>query len=374
MLLRPRSGLIAPVPVEAHEHFTATEIERARRYRNPQLALLAATAATEAGVLVAALRRPGALPRRAPAAGAAVSLALTAATLPLGAAMRKRSIDVGLATQSWRGWAADVGKGTAIGTAMSAVGAGAAAELERRFGRRWWLPGAGIAATAGTAMLWLGPAVLDPVFNTFTPLPDGPLRSSVVELAARAEVRVGEVYEVDASRRTTASNAYVTGLGPTKRVVLFDTLIGDFAPEETRLVVAHELAHVRHRDVQRNLLALALVAPPALRAVALLAERWSAGDERRRIPALALALGVVTTPVSLVANQLSRRVEVRADSYALGLTGAVEPFVRFQAQITVKNLSDPDPPAWLHRLLGTHPTAVERIGIAKAYAAGTKGR
>ena len=131
----------------------------------------------------------------------------------------------------------------------------------RRFGRDWWAPGA--AAVAGFALVftYLGPVVLDPVFNKFTPLPAGATRDDVLELARKAGVDVGEVYEVDASRRTTAANAYVTGIGHTKRVVLYDTLLKDFTPAETRLVVAHELGHVRYRDVPHGLLWLALVAP-----------------------------------------------------------------------------------------------------------------
>src|SRR6201999_1206608 len=90
---------------------------------------------------------------------------------------------------------------------------------------------------------------------------EGAPRAAVLELAQRAGVDVGEVYSVDASRRTTAANAYVSGLGRTKRVVLYDTLIKDFTPAETRLVVAHELGHVRYKDVPGFLLWTALVAP-----------------------------------------------------------------------------------------------------------------
>src|SRR5205085_6559223 len=126
--------------------------------------------------------------------------------------------------------------------------------------------GAG-TVVVGTIFTALAPVVLDPVFNDFTPLPEGETRSDVLDLAYAAGVRVGEVYSVDASRRTTAANAYVTGLGPTKRVVLFDTLLDRYSRDEVRLVVAHELAHVRHRDVQRSVLYAAIVAPAAALAV-----------------------------------------------------------------------------------------------------------
>ena len=100
----------------------------------------------------------------------------------------------------------------------------------------------------------------------------------MIEIAKKAGVDVGEVYEVDASRRTTAANAYVNGLGHTKRVVLYDTLLKDFTPAETRLVVAHELGHVRYKDVPHGLLWLALVAPFATLVVARLGEKLTKRD------------------------------------------------------------------------------------------------
>ena len=99
--------------------------------------------------------------------------------------------------------------------------------------------------------------MLAPLFNDFSRCPRARRRSDVLELAAAAGVEVGEVYSVDASRRTTGVNAYVTGLGPTKRVVLFDTLLERYSRDEIRAVVAHELAHVRHRDVLRGVLCTA---------------------------------------------------------------------------------------------------------------------
>jgi STE24 endopeptidase len=188
-------------------------------------------------------------------------------------------------------------------------------------------------------------------------------------------VQVGEVFAVDASRRTTGANAYVTGLGPTKRVVLFDTLLEHFTRDEVRLVVAHELAHVRHRDVLRGIAFSALVAPAAAAAVARLADRLAPGPSTPVVvPALALATGLVAAPVGLVANRLSRRIEVRADLFSLRLTGAPEPFVSFERRIAVRNLADPAPPRWLTALLATHPPTAERIGLAVAFSAERPGR
>jgi STE24 endopeptidase len=206
-------------------------------------------------------------------------------------------------------------------------------------------------------------------------LPEGRTRADVLALAREAGVDVGQVYEVDASRRTTASNAYVTGLGRTKRVVLYDNLLKDFTRDEVRLVVAHELGHVHYRDVPRGLLYVLLVAPAALYAASLLTRRLAPPDPRpgpAALPALALSIAVVSIGVTVVANQLSRRIEARADSYSLRLTDAPEPFVGFERGIAVRNVADPDPPDWLVFLLATHPPTVDRIGIAKAFEAGAR--
>src|SRR4051794_7221041 len=369
--LRPRDGIIAAAPVRVEEHFTPGELRRAREFRRPQRVLGLASGAVELGLMGAlAARPPGALRRAHPAlAGAALSVASTLAPLPVRAVGRRRAVRIGLVTQSWAGWAGDLAKASAIGAGLAAGGAAAADALMRRLPRPWWLPGSALVTGFGALAAFAGPVVLDPLFNRFRRLPDGELRHGVLDLARRAGVRVGEVYVVDASRRTTAANAYVTGLGATKRVVLFDTLVDHFTPEETRLVVAHELAHVRFRDVPRALAFTALVAPLGTLAVATLAPRRSGAAA---LPGLVLAAAAVSAPVGVAANALSRQVERRADAFSLRLTGATEPFVSFERRIAVRNVGDPDPPRLPTALFATHPSTVERIGIARAYGEGRR--
>ena len=389
LLLRPRRGLIAPDPVAAHEHFSPDELARLRAFSRPQLALHGAGAASQAALLIGLTARPpGFLSRdggsrrrelaRAAATGAGLSAALTAVSLPAGALARRRSLKAGLATQSWSGWAQDLAKANAISASLAAaLGTGATVLIERR-PRAWWLPAAALSVAGGAAVASLAPVLLDPLFNKFRPLPEGDTRADVLDLAGRAGVDVGEVFEVDASRRTTAANAYVTGLGATKRVVLFDTLLGSFTRAEARLVVAHELAHVRHRDVPLGLVHTALVAPAGLHAAAVIFRRLAAGrtwhppapPTPAALPALGLALGIAGAVTGLVSSQLSRRIEARADAFSLRLTDEPEPFVSFERRICLQNLADPDPPRWVVALLGSHPPSVERIGIAQAYARG----
>jgi STE24 endopeptidase len=377
LLLRPRDGVITPADVSASAYFTPAQIQRAEAFRGPQLALYGARVAIELAVLILVVRRP---PRRlstagrpilaGAAAGAALSVVTSAAALPVGAIARQRAIDVGLITQSWAGWAGDLAKGWAIGGVIAGAGGALAVVLLRRFPRRWWVPASGIVVAFAVVITYAGPILLDPVFNKFEPV-RGQTRADVLELAERAGVDVGEVQLMDASRRTTAANAYVAGLGDTKRVVLYDTLVDNFTRDEVRLVVAHELAHVHHRDVPNGLLWVALVAPAGLFAVAALTRRLAPQADRApasAIPALALSLAIVVPVVATISNQLSRRVEARADTYSLELTDAPEPFIDFEKRIAVRNVSDPDPPGWQVSLLSTHPPTVQRIGAGVAYA------
>jgi STE24 endopeptidase len=379
LLLRPRDGVIEPAEVRAQSYFSDSQIERARDYRRPQLALYGGVLVVEIGLLaLLVVRRPARLrgPFRRPllagaVAGAALSIGVSVAVLPLKVVSRERAKDVGLVTQSWSGYARDTAVSWGIGAVIAGVGTAAALGLIRRFPRGWWAPGSVLVVAFGVASIYAGPVVLDPLFNTFKPLPPGQARSDVLELARRAHVDVGQVYAVDASRRTTAANAYVTGLGKTKRVVLYDTLLENFSRDELRLVVAHELGHVRHRDVPYGLLYLAIVAPFGLFAVARLTGRLAPPEILRPgpavLPALALSITVMATTLTTISNQLSREVEARADSFALRLTGEPKPFISFERRIAVRNLADPDPPEWQTFLLATHPPVLQRIGMGVAY-------
>ena len=386
LLLRPRGGLVDPVAVDAEAYFSAAQLERAADFRDPQRILGLAGIAVGGVTLALMAWRP---PRRlldplarrpilgGAAAGAGISVALVAVGLPLAAWRHDRAYDVGLATQTWGPWLGDVVKAAAVEALVAAVGGAVALALLRRFPRRWWIPGSVLVVAFGVFTIWLYPILVDPIFNDFERLPNGRLRAETLELARRADVKVGEVYRVDASRRTTGANAYVGGLGPTKRVVLYDNLIDDFPPDQVRQVVAHELGHQKHGDLYRGLLWLALVAPAGMYLTQRLAEvfgrRVGLGDPARRpgpaaLPALALAVTLVSLGVGSASNVLSRQVEARADAFALDLTDDPAAQIGLTRSLAERNLSDPDPPELLHVLFGTHPTIVERIGIGEAWA------
>jgi Zn-dependent protease with chaperone function len=384
-LLRPRSGLIEPAAVDVKGYFTALQLDRAEDFRSVQRLLAVGGLAVGTGTLALLAWRP---PRRVfdrlarrpvlggAAAGAGISLLLVLAEFPLSAWRHERAVDVGLSTQTWLDWLGDVAKSTGIDALFAAAGGALALVLVRRFRRHWWAPASAVIVVFGVMTIWLFPIVIDPIFNDFEKLRPGATRSDVLELADRAGVDVGEVYRVDASRRTTAANAYVGGLGHSKRVVLYDNLLTGFPRDEVRMVVAHELGHQKRNDLTRGLVWLALVAPAGMFLAQRLAEAFARrdglGDPRIKpgpvvLPAIALAVGIVAFGMGAASNVLSRQVEGRADAFSLDLTRDPAAFVQLERRLAVRNISDPDPPGLLHALFGTHPTTVERIGIGEAW-------
>lgn len=384
LLMTPRSGLITPLPTDAAQWFTPAQLSRAAAFNGLQLWLgIAALLAKAAVLALIVVRAPAKLrgPYRHPIivsglVGAVISVTVVVALLPLSALMRVRSLDYGLATSSWGEWGWDIARGAGIAALIAAAATAVAIALIRKMPRRWWVPASALIVLGGVLMTFAGPLVIDPIFSRFTPLPDGPARSAVVELAGRAGVKVGSVYVVDASRRTTAANAYVVGVGSSKRVVLYDTLLSKFPPAQARLVVAHELAHVHYRDIPHGLLFLLIVAPFGAWAAARCLRLWGPHDGLpagpSSVPALTAAVILIVFAITLISNQLSRSIEERADAFALTLTGDAPTFIAQQRRISIQNLGDPDPPAITHWLLGTHPTTLERIGIGLAWQRGER--
>jgi STE24 endopeptidase len=383
-LLRPRGEIVEPASLSERSYFSPTQLERAHDYRDTQRLIGLGTLAVEGTVLVvlavwrpAPLRRGLRLASQRPilggaAVGAAISISLAAAAVPTGLIAHERARDVGLATQTVGPWLADVGKSAAVGAALAAAGGAVAVAMMRRLGSRWWIGGSVAVVGIATVFTWLAPVVLAPLFNRFEELPPGATRSEVLRLGERAEVEIGEVYEVDASRRSTALNAYVNGIGSTKRVVIYDNALRELESDQLSSLVAHELAHVKGDDIWRGIAWVALVAPLGVLLVQLGTEALArrSGDDPRSpgaLPALALALALAAFGLGVAGNQLSRKVEARADTFALELTGDARGLIGLQKRLALTNIADPDPPAAFRWLFATHPDTMERIGAAVAF-------
>jgi STE24 endopeptidase len=261
----------------------------------------------------------------------------------------------GFSTQTWRGWASDRVKGFVIGWLLTAAAMLALLGTIRLFPTWWPAIAAPGAAVTALLLVFVAPVVLEPVFNRFESLPDGELTRALHALADRAGVPVRDVLVADASRRTRKHNAYVSGLGRTRRVVLFDTLLREAARPEIEVVVAHELGHRRHRDVAKGtILAMASFAAAVLVA-------WPLDPSPRRIPVLLFVWGLLELVLLPFSAAFSRRLERRADRFALELTHDPAAFEAAFRRLAKANLADLDPPRLVYAFLFTHPTPPERI-------------
>ncbi|MGW3784058.1 M48 family metallopeptidase [Micromonospora chokoriensis] len=308
--------------------------------------------------------------------GLAVVLVADLVTLPFAAWRQSVLTRYGLSTNGWSGWAVDLLKSYAVSAVIGAVALFGFYAVIRLAPRWWWAFGAGGAAVLVVLLSFVLPVLVEPVFNRFTPMEQGPLRTELMSMAARDGVPVRDVLVADASRRTKAVNAYVSGLGPTRRVVVYDTLLTEATPAEVTAVVAHELGHAKDSDVAVGTLTGALGAAAAVVALYLLGSwgpllRLAGVDsvaQPRAFPlllALVTVAGLVAAPVQAL---MSRRVEARADAHALALTGDPEAFESMQRRLGSVNLGDPDPPRWEYLYSASHPSTVERMAAARAYA------
>lgn len=304
--------------------------------------------------------------------GVAVVMAAQVVTLPLSAWRYTILVKYGLSNQTWGTWAFDVAKSYGVTIVTAAIMLAGLYTLMRVAPKLWWAFAAAAGAVLVIAMSAVYPLVVEPLFSNFTPMEEGPLRTELMEMAQRDGVPVTEVLVSDASVRTNTVNAYVSGLGPTRRIVVYDNLLK--APDdEVVSVVAHELGHAKAGDVWIGTGLGAIAVAAAACGIAVLGS-WSgllrrAGVEDITSPrsaALILAavalVGLLATPVQ---NLVSRQIEMRADEHALELTDDPDTFIRMQTSLADSNLSDVDPPGPLHWWFGSHPSTAERIAMAE---------
>ena len=266
--------------------------------------------------------------------------------------------------------------GFAVAAVLSAVAVLAFVALARALPGAWPAAAAPGAALLVLALGFAGPIVLEPLFNRFRPLGDPALAGELRALAENAGVPVRDVLVADASRRTRRENAYVSGLGGTRRIVLFDNLLDASEPRQIRLVVAHELGHRRAGHVERGTLlgmagsaAVVLVLWGLLSWPALLEAIGAFGPGDPRVaPFLFLVVGVFEIIGLPLGAALSRRWEREADRSSLELTRDPEAFESAHRRLARANLADLEPPRAVYGLLFSHPTPPERIAAARAWA------
>ena len=235
-------------------------------------------------------------------------------------------------------------------------------------GDGWWVGAWGALMGFQLLLMILGPALIMPLFNKFTPLPEGSLRDRLLELAERTRFRARSIQVMDGSRRSRHSNAFFTGLGRFRRIVLFDTLIQQLTEPELEAVLAHEMGHSKLRHVLKLLVVLGGVSVTGFYALSLLArQQWFSRAfgfaEDSLVPTLllfGLLAGVVTFWLSPGLNWWSRRHEYQADAFAARTLGATEPLVAALRKLNVKNLSNLTPHPLYSGFYYSHPTLLER--------------
>lgn len=292
-------------------------------------------------------------------------------TLPFGAAAHRLDGRYGLSHQSWGGWIGDQLLGLGVSVVTTAIAVLALLGCMRLARRSWPLVAGLLAAVLVVLGSYVYPVVVEPLFNDFTSLPPGELRTQVLELAQREGVGVDDVLVADASRRTTTLNAYVNGFGSTRRVVLYDNLVATGDRREILTVVGHELAHAEHDDVLTGTLVGAAGALAGVGLLGLLlgalARRREADEEWYAGPAgvpLLLALFAVASILTMpVENTISRQIETRADIDGLRATRDLDAFVGLQRELAARSLADPSPQTWSQVWFGSHPTVLQRIAV-----------
>jgi Zn-dependent protease with chaperone function len=281
----------------------------------------------------------------------------------------------GLSTQRLGTWLLDGLKSLAISLPIEILAIEFVYLLLALSPNAWWV-WTGLAILLFTVVLAnLAPILLLPLFYKLTPLPDGDVKQRALALAAQAHTRVRGIYSMNMSAKTTAANAAVMGLGNTRRIVIGDTLLNNYTPDEIEVVVAHELGHQVHRDIPKlivvqtvTMLGGLYLANLALHAVVGAFPAYQGLSDPATMPLVAAVLGIFGLVVLPLSNGFSRIVERHADGYALESTGKVRAFISAMTRLANQNLSELNPHPLVEFFLYNHPSIGNRLAFARKYA------
>ncbi|WP_380168638.1 M48 family metalloprotease [Jannaschia sp. R86511] len=292
---------------------------------------------------------------------------------PFGMWAERLRREAGLSVQDWGGWARDRLVGAGLEAVVLVVVVLAVVLLARWLPRWWPAVAAGTGAALVVVVSLLHPVLVEPALSELGPLPAGPVREQVEQVAVQAGAPVADVLVSQESTRTTTLNAYVSGLGPTRRLVLQDTLLAALPPEQLLGVVAHETAHAAARDVARGTVLGAVGVASLVLVLGTAAQAVTVGRGRSGRVGTAGAAGAVLLVVLLVQvlgapaeSLVSRQVERAADVRAVELTQDPQAYAEAMRTLLVTNRSDPSPPALHQWWFGTHPSGAERVARAEA--------
>jgi len=280
----------------------------------------------------------------------------------------------GLSSQSFGAWLTDFTKGVGVNVITTTLILRLLFSLIRRSPRRWvfgfWAALIPIIAFG----IFAAPLMIDPLFNKFTPLPPGSLRTDIEKLAAKAGIPNAPILVADKSRQTHETNAYVTGIGSSARIVLWDTTLQRMPKDQILAVVGHEMGHYVLKHLYwgflMTIVGLLIILPLAQRflewLISRFGQRWQINgiDDIAVTPALLLTTTLFSFFLAPITNAISREIEHQADAYGLQITGNGPAMARAFVSLSEQNLSDPHPPPFITFWLLDHPPLQERIDFA----------
>jgi STE24 endopeptidase len=280
----------------------------------------------------------------------------------------------GLSTMTLKGWLGDLFKGLVLGLVLESLAIELVYVLLASQPETWWLWVALVLLFFSVVMANLAPVLILPLFYKFTALPEGDLTKRLLALAERAHTRVRGVFTMQMSSKTTAANAALMGLGNTRRIVLGDTMLDRYTPDEIEVVLAHELGHHVHHDIWKLIVSQSILTLGGLYLVNVVLH-WAVETQHfylgladaATIPlvlALIGAFGLIVMPIS---NGYSRVIECQADEYALQTTQMVGPFKSAMTRLANQNLADAEPSPIIEFLFHDHPSIRKRLQHADEF-------
>lgn len=280
----------------------------------------------------------------------------------------------GFSTITWKLWLTDLLKSLMISAIMMAIIVSALIAFITYLPKSWWFWGWTFFTLFQFVMLWLYPVLIAPLFNKFEPIQDESLKEKIMTLLSKAGLQAKGIYQVDEGKRSKHTNAYFTGMGKTKRIVLYDTLLSSHTQEEIVSVLAHEIGHWKKKHILKQL-AFMVLASLILFYLVYMIVSW---------PPFYRAFGMIQTPVyaglflvslylaaggfflSPAGSTITRHFEREADRMAFDLIGTAKPTVSALKRLAKDNLSNLHPHPWYVRFYYSHPPLTERIECLQA--------
>lgn len=279
-----------------------------------------------------------------------------------------------LTSQKTRSWLWDETKGFLVGLAFAVVIAELLYSTIRQSPQHWWIISWALFMGLFVVLAQVAPLILFPIFYKFEPLENEDLKQRLVRLSESAGTRVRGIYKWHLSEKSRKANAALTGLGATRRIILADTLLDHYSPEEIEAVLAHELGHHVHKHILKSIIVQAVITLfgfwAANYVLHLSIEQWAMFDtmsDFSNLPLLVLVSTVLSILLMPAMNAYSRFNERQADRYAFKTIRSVQPFISSMNKLAAQNLAERTPSRWVEWLFHSHPAISRRVAAAEAW-------